>query len=168
MKGCAMRSVWLGLVVVLALGTLATAAERMAVPFVVHDGYFVSNQFEPNAATSFVVLQDQKAFDDIFHAVPPLGGNQKKPNPLPANAFETKMVVAAIHRGKGEWTYKVAGVQLDGKTLIVRYGVTMKPVTFEEACPMIVSVPKGDYTAVRFVENGKDAKTVQCAQAAAQ
>ena len=36
------------------------------VEFDTHDGYFVSNQFEAKAATSFVVIKDQAAFDKVF------------------------------------------------------------------------------------------------------
>jgi hypothetical protein len=29
------------------------------------------------------------------------------------------------------------------------------------ACPLIVSIPKGEYSAIRFVENGKTIKTIE-------
>jgi hypothetical protein len=58
-------------IVCLAISEMSLAAEKpdtatTAVAFQVHDGYFVSNQFEPDAATSFVVLKDQAAFDQVF------------------------------------------------------------------------------------------------------
>ena len=34
-----------------------------SIGFETHDGYFVSNQFEADAAVSFVVITDQPAFD---------------------------------------------------------------------------------------------------------
>src|SRR5437016_5893993 len=50
---------------VLVLGLLAASDEDQPaaspIPFHTHDGYFVSNKFEPAAPASFVVIQDQKA-----------------------------------------------------------------------------------------------------------
>ncbi len=144
-----------------------TGTVRKPVAFCVHNGYFVSNKFEPDAATSFMVITDQTAFDAAFKATPPLLGQQPKPQLLPPNSFETKIVVAAVHRGKGEWTYKGHSVQLEGHTLVVRYGVLPRERTFETACPMIISVSKGDYTAVRFVENTREVKTLDLGRGAA-
>jgi len=42
------------------------AVKTLPVKFDVYGGYFVSNKFEPQAPASFVVLQDQKAFDEVF------------------------------------------------------------------------------------------------------
>ena len=39
-----------------------------AIVFDIYGGYFVSNQFEPDKAQSFVVFKDQKTFDEDFKA----------------------------------------------------------------------------------------------------
>jgi len=120
--------------------------------FDTHDGYFVSNKFEPAAPTSFVVLNDQKAFDDVFGAGFVM---HDKSHRLSPNAFATQMVVAAIHRGKALWEYKVEGVTTRDHKLIVQYTAKSTPqASAEYACPLIVSLPKADYAGVEFVENG--------------
>jgi hypothetical protein len=44
------------------------------------------------------------------------------------------------------------------------YKATSQPTESASfACPLIVSIPKGDYKTVRFVENGKAVKTAQVA-----
>ena len=123
------------------------------IDFDIHNGYFVSNKFEPNAPTSFVVLKDQKSFDEVFGAAFVM---HDKSHRLPPQAFDTQFVVAAIHRGKAMWEYKVQSVTAQGPTLIVNYTTTATPqATAEFACPLILSIAKGNYTAVQFVEDGK-------------
>ena len=92
--------------------------------FAIHDGYFVSNQFEPNAPTSVLVLKGQKAFDEVFGSAYVMHDNHHR---LPPDAFKTKMIVAVIHRGKATWEYTVESVTVDGKTLIVQYATQSTP-----------------------------------------
>lgn len=119
-------------------------------------GYFASNQFEPNAAESFVFLKDQQEFDGVFGVAFVMGDKSRR---LPANAFADLMVVGAIKRGNALWAYKVQGIGLKDGELEVRYEAkeTKQPgATF--ASPLIVSIPKSEYKSVRFIENGKEVK----------
>jgi len=145
----------LGLMV--AFAAIAWAAEPATapapIPFTTHDGYFASNQFEPDKAESFVVLKDQKAFDQVFGVGMVM---HDKSHRLPADAFEKNMVLAAIKRGKAMWQFKVKEVVADGLVLTVRYtAASEKSDSAEFACSLIVSVPKGEYTTVVFEEGGK-------------
>lgn len=127
-----------------------------AVAYDVHNGYFVSNQFEPDATTSFVVIRDQVSFDKVFGTGMVMGD---KSNRLVAEAFKNEMVVAAIHRGNAMVTYEVQSVALEGTILVVRYkseGKTSDSASF--ACPLILSIEKKEFTGVRFIENGKTIK----------
>ena len=134
-------------------------ANAAPIPFETHDGYFVSNKFEPDAAESFVVVRDQKAFDEVFGSGFVMNDKHHR---LPAKAFESKMVVAAIKRGKAVWTYKVESVTAEAGVLTVRYSATSVPQpTAEFASPLILSVPKGDYSSVRFVDGEKLVKTIE-------
>lgn len=141
------------------------ATQPTTIPFDTHTGYFVSNKFEPQAAASFVVLRDQKAFDEVFGVAMVMGDKSHR---LPADAFNTKIVVAAIKRGKAVVEFKVGDVTLDAGVLTVRYTTTStKQDSAEFACPLIVSVPKGDYTNVEFMEDGKSVKKIEVKQPAA-
>jgi hypothetical protein len=129
------------------------------VPFETHDGYFVSNRFEPDAAASFVVLRDQKAFDEVFGVARVMNDKSRR---LPADAFEAKLVAAAVLRGKALVTYKPESVKVAAGVLTIRYSTTSQPsdsATF--ACPLILSIPKGNYAAVVFIQDGKAVKTVE-------
>ena len=140
----------------------AASGNASSVAFDAHDGYFVSNKFEPQAPASFVVLQDQKAFDEVFGVAMVMGDRSHR---LPPRAFESLMVVAPIKRGKVFWSYTVESVRVDGGVLTLRYTTTASPSdTAKYACPLIVSVPKGAYTAVEFVEDGKVVKKIQLAE----
>ncbi|MEI6606556.1 MAG: hypothetical protein WCP35_14700 [Verrucomicrobiota bacterium] len=127
-----------------------------SIGFETHDGYFVSNKFEPDAEASFVVITDQPAFDKVFGVGMVMGDKSHR---LPPAAFDKNFVVAAIHRSNGMLTYQVTSVTTEAQTLIVRYTTKTTPdANAKFACPLILSLYKGDYRFVRFVENGKDVK----------
>ena len=84
-----------------------------------------------------------------------------KSHRLPKDAFKSNVVLAAIKRGNASWEYKVQGVTVERGVVQLRYTVRSKATpdtTF--ACPLIVSVPRDDYKAVTFIEDGKKVRTV--------
>ncbi len=128
----------------------------------VHDGYFVSNKFERDKPASFVAIQDRKRFDEVFGVAFVMGD---KSNRLKPDAFKSKMVVSAIKRGPAVTTYKVTSVTVHKGTLYLRYDAKPGvPGSATFACPLIVSVPKGSYSAVVFLENEKPVKTLKLTQ----
>lgn len=136
----------------------AAPAAPLPLAFDTYGGYFVSNKFEPASEASFVVIQDQQAFDKVFGAAFVM---RDKSHRLPAGAFDTKIVLAAIHRGKALWEYAVQDVRADGGVVTLRYTAAPKPSeSAQYACPLIVSIERGPYTAVQFVENGKPVRVV--------
>lgn len=145
----------------LSLSSLYSSAGDAVTPpaFATHDGYFVSNQFEPESPVSFVVIRDQEAFDKVFGAAVVM---RDKAHRLPPAAFEKKFVIAAIHRGKAMVTYQVESVAIEAQTLVVRYSAKSTPSDSAEfACPLILSIDKIDFKGVRFMENGKEAKHLE-------
>jgi hypothetical protein len=139
----------------------ALAADPIALNFKTYSGYFVSNKFEPDAAESFVVITDQKQFDQVFGVAMVMGDKSQR---LSKDAFLLKMVVAAIRRGNAVWTFKVEGVTVNDGVVRLQYASKVKKSVFATmtfACPLIVSIPKGNYRAVEFIENTKLMKTVE-------
>jgi hypothetical protein len=132
----------------------ATSAEETAkLKFQTYSGYFVSNKFEPDSPASFVVLDNRKQFDQVFGVAFVIG--DKSPRLAP-DAFETRLVLAAIRRGKAFCTYQISSVTEKEGVVHLRYQTTSKKsdsTTF--ACPLILSIPKGKYQAVEFHENDK-------------
>ena len=160
MKTCRAK---LGVLVLVAWSASALAAERTKLPFDTYSGYFVSNKFEPDAAESFVVLNDQEQFDKAFGVAFVMGDKSHR---LPKDAFKSLMVVAAIKRGAAVVEYKVEAVTEANGVVELHYTTTSKKsdsATF--ACPLIVSIPKGKHSAVEFVENGKPVKKLALAGA---
>ena len=146
------------LLILLLSATPTFAAGEAATPFDTYSGYFVSNKFEPDAATSFVIIQDQEQFDRVFGAAFVM---QDKSHRLAPDAFKTHTILAVIHRGHAMCEFQVAKVSLGGGTAELHYTVTSKKSdTATFACPLIVSIPKGNYQAVKFVENGNVEKVL--------
>ncbi len=122
------------------------------VAFDVYGGYFVSNQFEPNAPLSIVVARDRAAFDAVFGAGYVMGDRSHR---LANNVFDNNIVLAVIRRGVF-WNYSMTGATESGGVLTLSYSAKSDPpgtATFSSS--LIVSVPRGDYREIRFEENGK-------------
>ncbi|HLN33531.1 MAG TPA: hypothetical protein VK395_37735 [Gemmataceae bacterium] len=128
-------------------------AKGSKVAYQVYKSYFESNKSGLEGDRSFLAFTDQKAFDKVFGKAVVMG---KKPKFLPKDAFDTKLVIAAIRRGHKVWEYGVDKVTADGKTLYVQYEAhsgAEDSATF--ASPLIISVGKAKYSTVVFIENGK-------------
>ena len=137
-------------------------AELSKLDFDRYDGYFVSNQFEPDAAESFVVIEDQKQFDKVFGVAMVMNDKSHR---LPKNTFASNLVLAVVKRGNQVLEYRAKKVTVaDG---VVQFHYSSKagdPSTATFASPLIVSIPKGKYTAVEFIENKKSLKTIKLGQ----
>jgi hypothetical protein len=141
------------------LGQSASAAEGTKLRFEIYSGYVVSNQFEPNAAESFVIITDQEHFDKVFGVAKGAGG---KPHLLPKDAFKSNMVLAVVKRGKTLWELKIDEVTEAKGIVELRYKTTkVKSESATVASLLIISIAKGKYGEVEFVENGKGIKKVE-------
>jgi hypothetical protein len=148
------------LLVLAMIASVAVAANADSGSFAVetYSGYFVSNKFEPDAAASFVVINNQARFDEVFGTAYVM---HDKSHRLAADTFKSKIVAAVIHRGNATWEFKVDGATVKDGVAQLRYTASAtNRDTASFACPLIVSLPAGDYHAVQFVENGKPVKKV--------
>ena len=74
------------------------------------------------------------------------------------------MVVAVVKRGKAFWGYTVQAVAVEAGVLTLQYATTYtRSDSAEHSSPLIISVAKGAYTAVEFVEDGKVVKKMEIA-----
>jgi hypothetical protein len=129
------------------------------VEYTVHSGHFEKNTAGLKGEASYLALTDKAVFDQVFGAAFTSG---RKPNVVPQDAFEKKLVAAVVKRGNAPWTYKVEGVTLDGGTLTVKYTATQGQAgTATFASPLIVSADRAGVKKVEFVENGKPAGTAE-------
>ena len=129
------------------------------IEFDVHSGHFEKNNSGLKGAASYLAFTDRAAFDAVFGALAVRG---KKFNWVPKDAFEKKLVVAVIQRGDTPVEYKVEQVTAGDGTLFVQYTATAKGNaggTAKFASPLIVSVDRGKYATVEFIENGKKTGT---------
>lgn len=138
-------------------GIAALPPMPIPVPFDTYNSYVVSSKFEPDAARSFLVIQDQKTFDEVFGTA--TGDHLHQ---LPANIFDTQIVLTAIRRGKAAWEFNASQVFRVGPTLEVHYKAQeAKSNSAENIGPLIISVPKGNDRYVRFIENGRPVKIIE-------
>ncbi|HZZ71399.1 MAG TPA: hypothetical protein VFE24_04045 [Pirellulales bacterium] len=141
----------------LARPVLAADAEKLALD--TYTGYFVSNKFEANAPESFAIATDQDQFDKVFGVAFVM---RDKAHRLPKDLFTSNIVAAVVKRGNAVVEYKVEGATLKDGVVELKYSTTStKHDTATFASPLIVSFPKGKYTAVQFVEDGQPVKKVE-------
>ena len=136
-----------------------TQAKGTKVGYDVYNSYFESNKSGLKGDVSFLAFSDTKAFDQVFG---PAAVMRKKPKFLPKDAFQSKVVVAVIHRGNKVWHYDVEKVTAENGTLYLQYRAKAQGgggATF--ASPLIVAADKGNYSSVVFIENGKQVGTAK-------
>jgi len=164
-----------------------TAPKGKKVEFKVHSGYceradharaeqLKAQKEKTLGNVSFLAFPDQDSFDKAFGKTPdkedlnnflPNGeAKGKKPNLLPKDAFDKKMVVATTVRGPNISAYRVVKVTADGDTLYVQY---LEQSAFAGnnriwSSPLILSVDKGPYTSVVFILGNKKYGTATIAK----
>ena len=138
----------------------ADAADGKDVDYDIHTGYFESNKSGLTGDSSYLAFASQKAFDAVFGVARVMGDKQRF---LPKDAFDTKLVIAVIKRGKSVYDYKVDKVTNNDGVLTIQYTATPQPPSDKTmfATPLIVSVDKDKYTSVAFVEDGKQVATAK-------
>ncbi len=151
------RLMTMAAVLVLSATGDAEEAKMAKVDFDVHNGHFESNKSGLKGEASYLAFTDRAAFDAVFGVAFTMG---KKPNIVPKDAFEKKLVVAVIKRGNAPVEYKAEQVTTADGKLYVEYTATAKGATTATfASPLILSLDKGKYTSVVYIENGKQVGT---------
>lgn len=152
-------------VLALLFGTLAYAQDKPKEEkpgSTIHTGHFVRNDTGDDAR-SLYLCSDLEAFEKLFGTVPPLNGNGgRKTNPVKEDVFEKNAVVAVVLRATAITTYTEVSTKVDGEKLVVSYKCeTGKAGSASFASPLILSVPKGEWKTVSFIENGKEVGTAK-------
>ena len=184
--------IWIVAAGLLPLAAGATQGQKTTpkgkkVEFKVHSGYceraeharaeqLKAQKDKTLGIVSFLAFTDQDSFDKAFGKTPskedlanflPNGeAKGKKPNLLPKDAFDKKMVVATTVRGPNISAYRVVKVTADGDTLYVQY---LEQSAFAGnnrvwSSPLILSVDKGPYTSVVFILGNKKYGTATIAK----
>ena len=184
--------IWIVAAGLLPLAAGATQGQKTApkgkkVEFKVHSGYceraeharaeqLKAQKEKTLGIVSFLAFTDQDSFDKAFGKTPskedltnflPNGeAKGKKPNLLPKDVFDKKMVVATTARGPNISAYRVVKVTADGDTLYVQY---LEQSAFAGnnriwSSPLILSVDKGPYTSVVFILGNKKYGTATIAK----
>lgn len=136
------------------------------IKFQLHNGHFERNDTGLASKYSFLVIRDNAGFEKIF-GVAALGlGPTKKQNFVTADTFEESIVVAMIERGNSVPIFTKVSVVAQQDKLVVSFNYQPgQPDTARYASPLIISVPKGDYSSVDFVANQKKVGTAKFSDA---
>ena len=126
--------------------------KERALEFERHDSsYFEKNNSGLKGEKSYLVLTDQRQFDRVFGPAAVMGKNAF----LPSGAFRNKIVVAAIKRGAMRRYSDVAVTEENGVLLVSYTAADDKPGSASYRVPLILSVERGEYGGVVFMENGE-------------
>jgi hypothetical protein len=150
----------LGLAMVALVVRMARTDETKPkeVKFDQHSGYFEKRTSGLKGDSSYLAIADMADFDKTFGVGFVMG---KKPNVVPKDAWGKIQIAAVIKRGNATFDYTIEKVTRTGDKLTVDYKATKGAETSGMfATPLVLSVEKGDYKEVVFVENGKEAATI--------
>jgi len=127
--------------------------------------YFESNKSGLKGDSSFLVITDADKMAAVLRPVPPIGG--RKTESVPKDAFDKSIILAVIKRGTQ--TYDYTFVKAEARDGVVR--VEIKSVAKGDpngsatfATPYVLTIPKGKWKSVEFIDNGKKAATVKLAE----
>jgi hypothetical protein len=135
------------------------AANAVKVTYDTYSGYFVSNQFEPKASDSFLVITDKQQFDKVFGVAMVMGDRSHR---LATNTFDSNIVLTVVKRGNVFYEYNVEGVAKENDVITLSYTtVSNKNDSASFACPLIVSIPKVKAKTIEFIENRKLVQTLE-------
>ena len=138
--------------------TQAVVPER-DVDFKRYDSYFERNDSGLKSDTSYLVITSRPKFDAVFGGAATM--STTKDSFLPERAFDAKIVVATIKRGNFVRKYDVTKVNAGDGNLYIWYRVTdgeKGSATYNS--PLILTVEKGDYSKIVFMEDGKKVAAV--------
>jgi hypothetical protein len=143
-----------GMLLMAAASGSANEKQADTTPFEVYaKGYFVKNNAPLPGNPAYLVLQDKKSFEQIFGIGFVMGG---KPKLVDDKLFEANLIATVIKSGNTLWKYEVTQVHVAKEQLFIQYKATGKESSAKLSVPLIVSVPRGGYAQIVFVENGKE------------
>ena len=134
-----------------------TANAGTSVNFQQFESYFEKNNSGLKGERSFLVLVNQKQFDNVFGPAATMGQNDF----LPEDIFTSNVIVAAIKRGKLRKYDDVKVTAENGKLFVWYDSKDEPPASATYSSPLILAVDKGKYKKVVFMENGKKVSTVR-------
>jgi hypothetical protein len=145
-----------------ALASFAIAAEPAKIEVKPYGPFFESNKSGLKGDSSYLVFTDARKFANVLHLTRPLLGG-KRPVALPVGSFMKSHVLVVIKRGKTIYDYSDLKAEAKGDTLVFSFksAAKGKPGSAMFATPLVVTVTRGKYKNVEFVENGKKVETVK-------
>jgi hypothetical protein len=157
---------WAGMAAALVLTVAAAVAMAQdqgqpptkKVTVEVHDGHFVKNTFKAPQQGAFLVLANYDEFERVFGVGFVMKAKFKL---VTRETFNTRTVVAVVRQVPNQIVeFAIGGAEAKGEQLLVNFTSTAKAATFQANSAMILSVPRGDYKEIVFVENGKRVASV--------
>lgn len=122
-------------------------------------GYFEKNDSGLKGDRSYLAFVSQQQFDKVFGAAATMDTGES--DFLSDDEFKSKFVVAVIKRGARRSYNNVKVTTEKGKLYVWYDAEDRQPDGAVFSTPLIVSLDKGKYKEVVFMENGKKSGTVR-------
>jgi hypothetical protein len=105
-----------------------------------------------NASAIFLVIHNEKEWKNLFKPYP--GHYVKEITNIDWNKY---VAIATVKYGNEAWALNARKVELDEGELLFEYEATKTDdgLTWKNASPLVVLVPKGNYKVIKYIENGK-------------
>ncbi len=145
-----MRTFTQTLFLIVLLTSSFTLKPQNNIPFQPVKGYnFVGD--DQDASHLFFVIRSEKEWNAYFKPLP--GHYVKEITDIDWSKY---VAVATVKSGNEAWALQAKRVELDEGELYFEYEAkkTDAGLSWKNATPLVVIVPKGNYKAIQFIENG--------------
>mgnify|MGYP005849525699 CR=1 FL=1 len=136
--------------IVALLACSFTLKPQNNVPYQAVKGYnFVGE--DQDAPTLFMVIRSEKEWSTYFKPLP--GHYVKEVTTIDWNKY---VALATVKYGNEAWALQPKRVELDEGELYFEYEAkkTDASLSWKNATPLVVLVPKGNYKSIQYIENG--------------
>ncbi|NIK74348.1 hypothetical protein FHS56_001861 [Thermonema lapsum] len=134
-----------------------TYSIRLAVDFEPVRGYVFVGP-DTDLSMLFYTIKSQEEWETVFKPYP--GHYPKKVTRVDFKRYDA---IALIKNGYDYWFLRPQKVEVENGEVNFFYEayITEKNIPWKAAIPLIVLIPKGQYKAVRFIENGRIVKRLE-------
>jgi len=134
-----------------------THSSRLAVDFEPVRGYVFVGP-DTDLSMLFYTIKSQEEWETVFEPYP--GHYPKKVTRVDFKRYDA---IALIKNGYDYWFLRPQKVEVENGEVNFFYEayITEKNIPWKAAIPLIVLIPKGQYKAVRFIENGRIVKRLE-------
>lgn len=137
------------------IASLSAIAADPSFKSTIHTGHYEKKSSGLSGDNSYLVFENFQAFEKVLGTTPSIG--PRKSNPVTEGTFQNHEVVVVIKRGKAVAIFTEVSATVDNSVLTLSFKADAgTPGTAIFASSLVVAVPKGLASRVRYLDGGRE------------